>query len=86
MLTANATMVFQGYEVTDTGIQMHFLCPAPGPGENSDWYIFLTDAEISAVTTVAQFKTLVLTKLQRRYRASGIATKLDQMIGQSVVI
>jgi len=86
MLKSNVTMTFFGYEVQDTGINLHFLCPDPGAGENSDWYVFLTDAEVASITSLATARTLVTTKLNRKFRAASIATKLDQLIGQSVVI
>ncbi len=86
MLSTNATMIFLDYEVQDNGIRIHFVCPDPGPNEVSDYYITVTDAELSLITTLAKFKTLVLTKLQRKLRASDIASKLDPYIGQSLVV
>ncbi len=83
---ANATMVFMDYEVQDTGIQLHFLCPDPGPGKASDYYVFVTDAEVGAIRNLAQAQTLITTKLARKLRAAVIADKLDQYIGQSVVV
>lgn len=85
-LTANATLVFTRYEVTDSGITMIFVCSNPGGGEPSEYPITVTDAELSTVTNVATFRTLVDAKLQRRYRANGIASKLDPLIGQSRTI
>ena len=85
-LNPNVSMTFTEYGITDTGIQMNFVCYNPGPGLPTDYTVFLTDAEIAAVSNLAQFKSLVLGKLQRKFRATGIASKLDQYIGQSVVI
>jgi hypothetical protein len=85
-LAANATMTFTRYEVTDTGVDLIFVCPNPGGGEPSEYKVNLTDAEIASVSTTPQLKTLVTTKLSRRYRATGLSTKLDALIGQSVVI
>lgn len=75
------------YEVQDypiSGVLMHFVCPAPGPGQPTGYDIFLTDAELAAITTANQLRTLVETKLNRKIRATGIASKLDAFIGQSV--
>jgi len=85
-LTTNASMTFTRYDVTDAGIALWFTCDNPGGGMPSDYQVSLTDAELAGVSTVAQLKTLVTTKLSRRYRATGISTKLDALIGQSVVI
>ncbi len=85
-LAINATMVFMSYQVQDSGIQFHFVCPDPGGEQPSDYYILVTDAEVAAITTLASAKTLILNKLARKYRALNIASKLDQFIGQSVVI
>lgn len=85
-LNSNANMQFIDYEVTDTGISMHFLCNNPGAGMNSDYHVLVTDAELATITTQAQLKTLVTGKLQRKLRAVGIATKLDNLIGQSITI
>lgn len=80
------TLTFTDYTVLDDGIQFHFASPDPGAGQPSDYYVQATDAELAAVTTQAQLRTLVTNKLQRKLRATGIATKLDPFIGQSLVI
>lgn len=85
-LQANANMTFNRYVVEDDGIRLWFVCSNPGGGEPSDYTIFFTDAELSAITTQVQLRSAVITKLQRAYRATNIATKLDQFIGQSVTI
>ena len=85
-LQTDATMVFNSYEVVDEGLKLHFVCSNPGGGENSDYYVLVTDTELATITTQAQLKTLVQTKLQRKFRAQGIAAKLDIFIGQSLTI
>ena len=80
-------MVFADYEIQDGGVTLHFTCANPGPGMVNDWYILLTDAEIAGAANQAQLRTLVVNKLERKFRAAGgIATKLDPFIGQSVTI
>lgn len=83
---ANATFTFTAYEVTDAGIVMAFVCLNPGPGEANDYSVLVTDAELAAVTTAPQFTALVQTKLQRKVRGAGIASKLDARIGQSLTV
>ena len=85
-LRANATLTFTSYEVTNEGIDFHFVSPDPGPGEPSDYFVLITDAELATVTTQLQLRTLVRDRLERKLRATGIASKLDQFIGQSLVI
>lgn len=80
------TLTFTSYEVTDTGITLHFVSPDPGPGKPLDYYVMLADAEIAGVSTQPQLRTLVTTKLNRKLRAVGFSTKLDPFIGQSLVI
>lgn len=85
-LSANAVFTFNSYEVTDGGIIMHFVCDNPGAGMQSDWYITITDADLSTVNSLATFRTMVLAKLQRKFRGSGIANKLDNLIGGTVTL
>jgi hypothetical protein len=85
-LAANATFTLTDYTIPDSGVQLHFVCANPGPSQVTDYIIVLTDTEISSVSTVADFKALVTTKLQRRYRTTALSTKLDGMVGQSVTI
>ena len=80
------TLTFTSYEVTDSGISLHFVSPDPGPAKPSDYYVSLTDAEIAGVSTQAQLRTLVTNKLNRKLRALGFTTKLDPFIGQSLTI
>ena len=85
-LATNAVMTFASYDVTDGDIRFHFVCAAPGAGMESDYYVTLTDVDLATVTTAAQLRTLLTTKLQRKLRASGIASKLDAFIGQTITI
>ena len=85
-LKVSATMTFTGYVVRDDGIQLNFSCATPGAGEPTDYAILLTDSDLAAITTQAQLSTAVRTKLERKFRLSGIASKLDPFIGQSLVI
>lgn len=85
-LTTNAVMTFVGYEVEDTAILFHFVCAAPGSGEPSDYYIRLTDTELNATTNTTQLRSALTTKLQRKLRASGIASRLDSFVGQTITV
>lgn len=86
MLRANASLEFKRWELLDDGLRLHFLCADPGPGEWSDYAVTVTDAELSATANLAQLRTLVTNKLERRYRASAIAARLNPLLGQSVTI
>lgn len=85
-LTANATLTFTAYQIAESGVVMDFVCSDPGPGMATDWSITLTDTDLSVVTTGAQFRTLVQTRLSRLIRGTGLASKLDSLIGQSVTV
>jgi hypothetical protein len=85
-LKSNAVLTFTRYEVTDTGVRFWFVCPDPGPGEQSDYQVFLTDAEMGAITSLATFNSALLAKLKRQWRAEGIASKLDSLIGRSITL
>lgn len=80
------TCTFTAYDVQDGGIELRFVALDPGAGNPSDYYIQLTDTDLSAITTQLQLKTLVQTKLNRKIRAAGIAVKLDPFIGQSLAV
>lgn len=85
-INANASLTFTSYEVVDDGTRLNFVCANPGPGLPSDYVVLLTDAEIAGTTTNAQLKTLVTTKLSRKLRATGLASKLDALLGQAVTV
>lgn len=85
-LRANASLQFTRYLIEDGGVRFFFVCANPGPGEASDYDVLATDAELAGVSTTPQLVTLVTGKLQRRWRANGIASKLDPLIGQSISI
>lgn len=85
-LKINATLQFTSYEVKNDGISLGFTCFDPGAGEANDYTVFVSDTELSGISNLSQFRTLVLSKLQRKYRAQGIASKLDSLIGQEVTI
>lgn len=85
-LNTNAIMKFIGYEILDDGIvACTFLCLLPGAGEPSNYVIHLSDSEITG-STLAQLKTLVTQRLQRKFRSNGLSTYLDGLIGQDVTI
>lgn len=75
---------FSSYEMTDAGIALHFTIDDPGAGRPTEWTVPVSDAEITAVTTLAEFRALVVAKLQRKVQAAGFATKLDPLIGRTV--
>lgn len=85
-LRTNAVMTFTSYEVRDGDVLFHFVCADPGPGMESDYYIPVTDAELSATANAAQLRTALTTKLTRKLRANGIASRLDSFIGQSITV
>lgn len=82
-LKPNAVMKFTGYEFTDSGVTLRFLCEDPGAGEQSIWEVGVTDAELASVSNVAQFGQMVMAKMTRRYRQN---TQLDNLIGRQVTI
>lgn len=78
----NTQFRFDHYQVEDSGISMAFIA-----ANFSDVItIFLSDAELASVSTQPQLATLVTNKLQRKVRATGVASKLDQFIGQSITV
>lgn len=85
-LKTNATLTFTAYTVTDGTITMTFTSPDPGAGQPSNYTIDVTDADLATVTNGATFATLVQAKLDRKLRATGIASKLDARIGQSLTV
>lgn len=85
-LKANAVMKLDHYKVGDDGIHLFFFCADPGPGEENEWMILITDADLAGVTTNPQLRQLVLDKFARKIRGQNIATKLDAFIGQNVTV
>jgi len=79
-------LMFVDYVVTDGGIAMRFLSDNPGAGNESYYTILITDAEMAVISAEPQLRTLVMSKLNRKLRATGFATKLDSFIGQRFTI
>jgi hypothetical protein len=80
------TVTFTGYTVEDVGIRLSFVAATPGPGMPTDLEVAITDSELAAVTTQQQLRTLVESELNRKLRATNIASKLDPFIGQTLVV
>jgi len=79
------TLFFESYTVQDSGIALRF--EERFPDGHSDYQsIFLTQPELDVVSTQAQLRSLVEQKLKRKLNALGIASKLNQFIGQAVTI
>lgn len=84
----NTVFTFLRYEVQTDGmsVRLYFQADNPGPENPNEWMIAVTDTELSGVSNLGQMRTLVTTKLNRLIRSTGIAAKLDLLIGQSLTI
>ncbi len=69
----------------DGGVRLYFFAPNPGPGQENELTVFLTDSELAVVTTQGQFNTLVMSKLRRKYRNS-LATQLQARVGATFTL
>ena len=76
-------LTFLSYTVEKDGTRLLFTAM---PTISEEYEIFFTDAELAAITTQLQLRNAVITKLQRKVQAVGIASKLDTFIGQQVTI
>ena len=80
------TLTFSSYRIDDNGVYLTFTAQDPGADKLSDYTVFVTDAEITG-STLAQLKTIVTNRLDRKIQAAGgLAAKLSALIGQSVTI
>lgn len=70
-------------ETTENGIRFHFLAPNPGGGENSDYYLFYTNAEFDALTNQNQVDTSFTVRLARMIRQTDVRTKMQGLIGKA---
>lgn len=80
------TATFVRYTVHEEGTRLVFTLDGMGPGQDTEITILLTDAEVAGLTTLGLARVLVTAKLQRRLMASGIAPRLDSLLGQSVIL
>ena len=79
--------VFAGYDVLESdGVRLRFNIPDPDPGVADTLTIIVSDAQLAAVTTPAQLRTLVTALLNRKVRKSTTVTRLDPFKGMSVTI
>ena len=76
-------LTFLSYSVETEGISLLFAVVS---ADTEEYQIFFTDAELASITTQLQLRNAVITKLQRKVQAVGIASKLDTFIGQQVNI
>lgn len=84
-LRTNATLIFTAYELLDGGdVKLVFLCPDPGPEQESEYSIRLTQSELASVGTLIELRDLVLQALHDRFRATVVVNKLAGLIGQSL--
>lgn len=85
---ASSSYRFTSYGIVDNPPAIAFTFYGPIPPGNRAGYVTVTanDAELAAAGTQPAVVTLVTNKLQRKLRATSIATKLDALIGQSVTI
>ena len=77
-----ASVRFVSYQVTDAGTELTF----ERLDADQRYVVLLTDAELAGVSTQVQLRKLVVTKLNRKIKASLVASKLDAFIGQTVTL
>lgn len=88
----NSSFSFVGYDTAPQfdspirGVRMHFVCLNPGPEQPNDYYILVSIDELTAITTQLQLRTLVQDRLNQQIRFTGIASKLDPFIGQTLTV
>ena len=85
-LPPNSELTLMDYQITDLGLDLRFVCFVPGPGQATDYSIVLTDADLVGVATQAQLRSLVISRLQRKLRATALTAKIDPFVGQTVTI
>ena len=81
-----ATYRFMSYSVQDESIRLDFNWDDATPGSVTEISVRLTDTELASITTQLQLRNAVISKLQRKVQATGVASKLDPFIGQSLTI
>ena len=75
----NAIMKLIDYAVEDVGVRVHFHCPNPGGGQDTEWYLFISDVDFKNITNQNQLNTVMIDGLKRMYRAQGFG-QLDTAI------
>lgn len=81
-LQPGARLVLSDYLTDDEGVVIHFVSPNPGPGQASDYYLRLTDADLTGAVTDVALRALINTKLRKKFRAVGVAVKIDPLINE----
>jgi hypothetical protein len=86
-LRTSTILKFERYYVLDSNeTKLEFSCTNPGAGEESLYWIVLTDDEISTIIDALTYDTLISDKLKRKYRSANISTKLDRYFGRETTI
>lgn len=94
-LNKNATFKFADYGIEDGKVIAHFVCSNPGPAMPSDYYVTITEEELNTVPVSIDSDTLniasiaieslFIDKLQRKYRAQGVAEILEPLRDLEVI-
>lgn len=77
MIPPFTSLKFIDYVVVDNGINLHFLASGALPGTVTDYYINLTDIEISSARNSDQLKATIQRKIDRLYNGVGISVIVD---------
>ena len=83
-MAISGTFVMQpDYEATETGFKVHFINFNPGPGQSTDYYVYVTSAEMLNINQ-NQLQTLLRNKLVDAFGTGNVA--LNTFAGSSIVL
>ena len=87
-LRGSAVLLVTGYRILDApvGFELQFICANPGQGEPSDYTVVITDAEWAAATNANARRTVVQNKLNRKFRATGLAVTIDPIVNTTFTV
>ncbi len=74
------------YEVLENGVRFHFVSPNPGPGLNSDYYVFFSGAEWSSISNQNQLDSEFTTRLTRLARLADVKARADGLLAKTFTV
>lgn len=72
---------FDRYSIRDDGVVLSFYSSI-----GKTLSIFVLDAELQEVATLADFRSLVVARLERKQQTSTLAGKLDAILGKTLEV
>lgn len=85
-MLSGVKLQLEDYEWSEAGVRLHFIAvEGLGGGMPTDWYVFLTNAEVEA-SNINQLGAMVQSRVNRNWGEATLNDKLDAQIGNTITV